>query len=103
MEPFPDQFTRDTSGEWATYSKISLKKMMEAIIDAVAEAAKNGKKLHVTIASEDNDLITRLKSAYGKQQEILKQEDESDSDSDEAELMVDPAFRASALAKLAEE
>lgn len=62
MEPLPDQFTHDKIGTSAMYSKEGLKMMMGAISDAVAEATKNGKKLHVTIACEDKDLITRLAS-----------------------------------------
>ena len=77
--------------------------MMQSIIDAVAEAAEEGKKLHVTIASTDENLIARLKSSYAVQQKKFVLEDESDSDSDDEELTVDPAVVAMALNKTSEE
>lgn len=103
MEPFPDQFKRDKNGTWATFSDKGLKMMMHSIIDAVAEAAEEGKKLHVTIASTDENLIARLKSSYAVQQKKFVLEDESDSDSDDEELTVDPAVVAMALNKTSEE
>lgn len=103
MEPFPDQFTRDQMGTWSSYSDKGLKMMMEAIIDAVTEAANNKKKLHVTIACEDNVLIARLKSSYATQQKTFMLEDEIDSDSDNEELTLDPAVVAKAQAKASED
>lgn len=88
IEPFPDQFTRDKVGKMATFSKQGLQMMMEAIKDAVSDAAKNGKRLHVSIASENEDLIARLKSAFGNSNQ-LEDDDTSDSDDDNEPLVLD--------------
>jgi hypothetical protein len=62
LEPFPDQLVRDENGTSLIYSDMGLDMMMQAIEDAEREATQQGKTLKVQIASEDADLLARLRA-----------------------------------------
>ena len=97
LEPFADLLKRENNLSVRSYTSAGLQTMKEAIDEAQEKAVNKGKKLKVTIACMNDDLITRIKSAYAKPEQVLILEEESDSDDDDVELKVDQATVAKAL------